>query len=109
MFHGKIVSVRMVITVNCSSRQQITPLTMISPPDSPFFLHLRQPIDLLAPLTSCCRFYLYQTSKWFSPSYIFRHHDITFKNSSINNIKGYMPQNHDHEKNGRGDWINVQW
>ena len=44
----------------------------------------------------------------FSPKYIFHHHDVSFKNSKINNIKEYMPQNHDHQKYGYGTWINVQ-
>ena len=39
---------------------------------------------------------------------MFHHHDVSFKNSNMDNIKEYMPQNHDRQKYGHGNWINVQ-
>ena len=39
---------------------------------------------------------------------MFRHCDISFKNSIMYNIKEYMPQNHDHQNYGLGNWISVK-
>ena len=44
----------------------------------------------------------------FSPKYIFHHRDVSFKNSTMDDIKDCMLQNHDRQKYGHGNWINVQ-
>ena len=39
---------------------------------------------------------------------MFRHHDISFKNSNMYNIKEYIPQNHDHQRLGHGNQTSTQ-
>ena len=97
-------------------------LAMIFLLGSSLFLLLRQPIGRTTSLTSCPRvlfilnikggstrtiYFIIMTSvlkivacitsKRFGPKYIFHHHDVSFKISSMYNVKEYMPQNHDQQ------------
>ena len=87
----------MIVTVNCFSGWKNTLLAMIFLLGSPPFPHLRCPIGGLISLTSCPRVLFILNIKGGSTRTMFRHHDVSFKNSNMDSIKEYMPQNHDHQ------------
>ena len=82
----------MIVTVNCFSGWKNTLLAMIFLLGSPPFPHLRCPIGGLTSLTSCPRVLFILNIKGGSTRAMSRHHDVSFENSNINNIKGVYPE-----------------